>query len=237
MFSLFPWQATQRAHLPPCVEEYLATSRPVDEKSWRDVSYSVLDLETTGLIANRDVILSIGLVEIDQGRIHLERNWYSLVQPPPDVQVPAESICIHKLMHCDLVDAPALREVLLELLARLRGRVLVVHFAQIDIEFLKRALRKLWGVPMQGPAIDTMRIAQMMYQQDMRLMGEEGMGRRMVTSLSELAEDARLPIYEQHNALTDALTTAQLFLAQATRLERRGMGTLRGLLRAGRCLR
>jgi hypothetical protein len=44
-----------------------------------------------------------------------------------------------------------------------------------------------------------------------------------------------LPVHPEHDPLHDALTTAQLFLALATRLERHGRGTLGALRRlAGR---
>jgi DNA polymerase-3 subunit epsilon len=59
----------------------------------------------------------------------------------------------------------------------------------------------------------------------------------MITALGPLAAQAGLPVYSEHNALSDALTTAQLFLSQAMQMERQGEGTLRRLLKAGRCLR
>jgi hypothetical protein len=40
-------------------------------------------------------------------------------------------------------------------------------------------------------------------------------------------------VYAQHNALNDAVTTAQLFIAQATILADQGRSNLAGLIRAG----
>ncbi len=231
----FLTNSASRAIEPPIMKHYTAAACIAERVAWRDVGYAVLDVETTGLNTKRDAILSIGLVEIEQGRIMLERTWYALVQPPPHVTVPAESIRIHRLFRGDVAAAPTLDQILPELLERLMGRVLVVHFAQIDIDFINRALHQLWRAKLRGPALDTMRIAQALYHQERWLTGHDGM--HSVTSLRELAQRYNLPIHSEHNALSDAITTAQLFLAQATRLERRGEGLLLHLLNKGRCLR
>lgn len=226
---------TAQTTLPPEVQTYLHAPRLPERVPWREVDYAVLDLETTGLNARRDAILSIGLVEVRQGRVQLDSSWYALVQPPAGVQVPAASIRIHGLLRGDVAHAPHLTDVLPELLERLAGRVLVVHFARMDVDFLARALQQTWRVQLRGPALDTMQIAQGLYHQERWLTGHDGM--RPVTSLRELAEQVHLPIANEHNALSDAITTAQLFLAQAIRLERRGNGSLQHLLQMGRCLR
>ena len=62
-------------------------------------------------------------------------------------------------------------------------------------------------------------------------------GRRPEASLrlADLARAHGLPVHPEHDPLHDALTTAHLFLALATRLERHGRGTLGALRRiAGR---
>jgi DNA polymerase-3 subunit epsilon len=224
-----------RQHLPGYVQKYLDAASPDDHLSWRAVPYSVLDIETTGLNSKRDQMLSVGLVDIEDGRIRLDRSWYTLLQPTEQVVIPAESIRIHGLLHHDIRQARSLEEVLPELLNRLAGRVLIVHYAPIDVKFLSRALNRLWNARLRGPAIDTILLAQTLYHQQRWTDGHDGMN--PVTALRPLAEQAGIPIHQQHNALGDAITTAQLFLAQSTRLEQNGHGTLRNLLRAGRCLR
>ena len=52
--------------------------------------------------------------------------------------------------------------------------------------------------------------------------------------LQTLTEQLGLPSHHPHQALGDALTTAQVFLALATRLERLGHGTLADLVHADR---
>lgn len=52
--------------------------------------------------------------------------------------------------------------------------------------------------------------------------------------LSDLAERYGVPVARTHHALSDAFTTAQLFLVLATRLEQLGADGVRALVRAGR---
>ncbi len=231
------WFSTEPQALPPYVEDYINGPRPDEQISWRAVPYTVLDIETTGLDARRDAVLSIGLVEIEEGRIRLDKRWYTLVRPPDDMVVPAESIRIHGLLREDVAGAPSFAEILPDLLCRLAGHVLVVHYSAIDVRFLSRTLEETWGVKLRGPAIDTMLLGQALHHYANISGQESANGAGAPTALRVLAESAGVPIHAQHNALSDALTTAQLFLAQVTRLERYGFGTLRQLLKAGRCLR
>jgi DNA polymerase-3 subunit epsilon len=226
----------RRTHAPPdFVRAYLDAPRPNADVSWRAAPYTVLDVETSGLAPRSDALLAIGLVDIDAGRVLVERSWHTLIHPPDGLVVPGESIRIHGLLHGDLAQAPPLTEVLPELLRRLSGRVLVVHVAAIDIGFLNRALRQCYGAALRGPAIDTARLAAHLRRQERFIRGHTAAPSTL--ALSSLAEEANLPIFSEHNALNDALTTAQLFLAQATRLEQLGARTLGKLLRTGGCIR
>lgn len=220
------------ANLPEPVVAYLDAPRPDEALPWRDVAYSVIDVETTGLDSRRDALLAIGLVEIDAGRIRLDRCWQTLVRPPAGIAENGDAIRVHGLLPQDVAHAPIEAAALPELLRRLTGRVLVVHVAEVDIGFLRAALRRLYQVDPRGPAIDTARLARYLHQG----RPEHG-SQQPAVQLRALAERAGLPVYAEHNALNDALTTAQLFLAQATDLESQGGPRLRDLLRAGGRLR
>ncbi len=228
---MFSW--LRRHDQPEFVRAYAAGPWPAPRTPWREVEYAVLDVETSGLDPRRDALLAIGLVAIEAGRIRLDRRWSTLVRPPDGLLVGGDSIRIHGLLRADLAAAPPPDEVLPELLARLRGRAMVVHVASIDVGFLNAALRARYGARLRGPILDTARIAMNLHERA-QLIGEAPQGAPAPpTQLRSLAERLGLPVFAEHDALGDALTTAQVFLAQATWLEQRGAGTLRGLLRAG----
>ncbi len=225
--------AFRRRARPEWLQAYVAGPWPAPSMPWREATYCVLDVETSGLDARRDELLAVGLVEIEAGRVRLDRTWYSLIRPPDGLLVAAGSIRIHQLTRAELAVAPPVEVVLPALLERLRGRVLVVHVAQIDVRFLNRALKTHVDAKLHGPKLDTARLAMTLHHHA-QILGEARHGMPApAIHLRALAESFGLPVHAQHNALSDAITTAQLFLAQANHLQHQGRSTLGGLLRSG----
>ena len=225
-------RALARADLPEPVRVHLSAPKPPDRLPWRQVTYTVLDLETTGLDPATDAIVAAGGLRVLDGRAAAATAFRLLVRP--DHQVPTAAIRIHGLLPGELAAAPPLAEQLATLLDRTLGDVLVVHVAEVDQAFLDAAMRRLWGCPLNATVLDTARMAAALNR---RLQLARPPGRRPGTSLrlADLARAHGLPVHPEHDPLHDALTTAQLFLALATRLERHGRGTLGALRRvAGR---
>ena len=81
------------------------------------------------------------------------------------------------------------------------------------------------GCPLNATVLDTARMAAALHDR-LRLARPPGSGRRPRGGWPTLARAYGLPVHPEHDPLHDALTTAQLFLALATRLERHGRGTL-----------
>lgn len=204
------------------------TPLPSDKLPWRRATYTVLDLETTGLDPAADVILSAGGLRIVAGRVVASSAFHLLARP--ERHVPTDTIRIHGLLPEHLAEAPPLHEQLEALLERLTGDVLVVHVAAVDRAFLNAALRRLWSCSLHAVVLDTAHLAAHLDHVRRWIIPDTG----EVPSpcdLAGLARAAGLPVHPQHDALNDALTTAQLFLVLATRLEMLGPGTLGALRR------
>ena len=108
------------------------------------------------------------------------------------------------------------------------GRALVAHVARIERAFLGRALRAQ-GVRLRGPIADTSVIGRLwLCERDGRAPRDPQLG--------DLAHALGLPAHAKHDALGDALTTAQVFITAATHLAALGVETVRSLTRAGRRL-
>lgn len=224
-------QALRRVGLAPEVRRFLESEWPTNGQPWRETRYVVLDLETSGLDARRDVILQIGSVEVVDGRVQLASAWETRVRPPDGMTIGVESIRIHQLLPEQLATAPTLTEVLPQLLDRLSGRVLVVHVAAVDVPFLDRALREHYSCGLMLPILDTARLAAALEQLQQLISPQEQ--RPSPRRLAELARAANIPVLRQHDALADALITAQLFLAQGCALEQFGHNTFGAMRRAG----
>jgi DNA polymerase III subunit epsilon len=194
-------------------------------RSWRDTAFAVLDFETTGLDPRRDHVLSFGVVRVEGGRVRLGESVYRVVRPP--VPLPPASIRVHGIRPGDLTEAPVLGDVVDELFLALEGRDLVAHAAGVELGFLEQ-LRVRHRGPRVRQAIDVIDLAGSLAALD------RGAPVPASPRLAALADTFGVPVARTHHAFGDALTTAQLFVVLATRMERLGAGRLRDLARPRR---
>jgi DNA polymerase-3 subunit epsilon len=216
------------------LRSYRDAEFPPADTPWREVAFSVVDLEMTGLDPASDEIISFATVTVSGGAVRLDDARYELVRPNrmPDW----DTIRIHGLREMDLEEAPPLNEVMDGLLEPLTGRPIVAHVAEVERGFLAAAL-SAFGTELRNPIVDTasMGLTLRRRQQLTPLRrGGDFSAPFAVSSpgLSSLARSLGLPVHRPHHADGDALTTAQVFIALATHLERfEDPLTLAGLVR------
>jgi DNA polymerase-3 subunit epsilon len=178
------------------------------KEAWRSVELVSLDFEATGLDFIRDRIISFGTVPIRRGGVELVDSVYQLVDPG-DVRPSPGSITVHGLRAIDLVGAPSVQAARTTLRRAIDHRFLVTWWAPVEAAFLDSLFgggRQAW----MRRAVDVREL----------VLGLEG--RRAATlTLGQAADRFGVPVASPHNALDDALVTAQLFLVVATKLGRR----------------
>ncbi|MBK1650010.1 exonuclease domain-containing protein [Rhabdochromatium marinum] len=184
---------------------------PRSERDYRDTDYLALDLETTGLYPAKDQILSFGWVPIDGNRIRLEGAQHRLVRI--DQAISADSAVIHQITDDQSARGEPLREVLADCLRALGGRVLLAHHARIERGFLAAACRQLFGNEPLLRVVDTLALARRSLERRQQAYRPDDV------RLHALARQYNLPQMPAHNALSDALNTAQVFLAQSAYLD------------------
>ncbi|MDQ6605909.1 MAG: exonuclease domain-containing protein [Actinomycetota bacterium] len=205
---------------------YATAELPRRGTPWREAAWCALDFELTGLDHRRDEIISFGAIPIHDGRLQLRSAVYGLVRP--ECPMDEAAIRVHGLRAVDLERAPALADAIGPLLEAITGRVLVVHTAAVERAFLGRALRA-HGLRLRGPIVDT-EVLGRVWLHERHGQGGEGL------SLGSLAASLGLPAERPHDALGDALTTAQVFIALATHFDARRPETVGGLTHAQRRL-
>lgn len=215
---LLEWRRRWRLRrMPDCpLRDYLATPFPKPGLDYRDVEYVAVDLETTGLNPRRDQILSIGWVRLVGNRIRLETARHRLVRVRGDI--PADSAVIHQITDDEAARGLSLSAALPELLAELAGRVLIAHHARVERGFLGIACKRLWGKGLLVRTLDTQAVARRLLERRQIPFKPSDL------RLHALCERYNLPRHGAHNALSDALAAAELFLAQAAHRDNgRGM--------------
>ncbi len=194
-----------RRRLPPGpLRTLLEAPLPDRARVVAATSFLALDLETTGLDARTDQIVSIGSVPIVEGRIRLAEARYRVLRIDGSVN---HSATIHGLRDRDVQHGEALEDVLPGLLNRLTDAVLLAHHAPFDLGFLNAACRRCYGAPLLVPVADTLTLARTALH--VRGVSVPRGGFR----LAALRARYGLPPLQAHHALADALATAELFLA------------------------
>lgn len=176
---------------------------------WRSYVFCAVDVETTGLDLQRDEVISIGAVTIEDGRFKSNGSFYEEMAPSQNPS-PA-SITVHGLRATDLAAARAPEVVIPELISYISSKYLIAHASWVEKAFLEHRLKK-YGQRYPKRVIDTAALARFAGYAEKEIGYEP--------SLEYLARKLNLPVYAPHHALGDAMTTAAVFLALAARIER-----------------
>jgi len=196
--------------------------------AWNDVTYWALDLETGGLDPARDPILAVGMVPIRAGVIRFGDRFETLVRPPASASITQDSVRAHQLVPGEVSGAPPLSDVVARIDGKLRedpGAALLVHQASLDIRFLRRAYKaasRSWPRPRVVDTVDLLVRA----AKKARFIRPDAQYAEPVLNLTLARKRLGLPDYGAHDALTDAISTAELFLVLRKVL---GARTLRDL--------
>lgn len=187
---------------------FASAPRPARRIPWREARWCALDLELTGLNPAKDVIIAVGAVPIDEGRLSLGHSIYTLVRTSK--RSDHDAVLAHKLRVADLADAPSLEDAIDLIFESLSGRVPVFHAAAVERSFLGPHFSER-GVRMP-PAADTEVLGRLLLRE-----------RDSVTAgrlpLGTLASMLSLPTGPAHHALGDAVTTGAAFIAVAASLD------------------
>jgi DNA polymerase-3 subunit epsilon len=193
--------------------------------AWDEVVYYALDLETGGLDSRNDPILAVGMVPVRAAHVQLGEAFRALVQPEDGAVINPESVRAHQLVWGELREAPPLSGVLREIAERLKDAVLIVHHRAIDVAFLRAAFDRhdlSWPRPQVVDTVDLLlHAARREHMRRPELPAD-----RPALNLTAARRKYGLPDYQAHDALTDAVATAELFLVLRKVL---GVRTLRHL--------
>jgi DNA polymerase III subunit epsilon len=176
------------------------------------LSYTVFDTETTGLEPSAgDRILQIGATRINAGKLRRQDCFDQLVDPQRSI--PPAGIPIHGITPEMIVGQPTIATVLPAFHAFAADTVLVAHNAAFDMRFLQ-LLEAETGIVFGQPVLDTLLLSAVVHPQ------------QESHRLEAIAERLGVQVLGRHNALGDAMVTAEVFLKLLPLLEAMGIRTL-----------
>ncbi|PCI61530.1 MAG: DNA polymerase III subunit epsilon [Gammaproteobacteria bacterium] len=188
------------------LKDFLAVPFPQPSTPFAQVPILAVDFETTGLNAVDDKLLSVGYVALQNRQIQLAQSYHQVINTGQKLKT--DNVLIHRITDNLQAQGHPLEVVVEQLLKALTGKVMLVHFARIERHFLQQACLELYGLAPIFPIIDTLALAKK--RLDMQDVAYDPSELR----LANLRKKYQLPNHLAHNALNDAIATAELLLAQ-----------------------
>lgn len=174
--------------------------------------YTAFDTETTGLQPSHgDEIIQIGALKVSNGNIHTNETFEALIDPRRSIS--SESIKIHGISQAEVEGKPTIDQVLPIFYEFCEGSVLLGHNVAFDMRFLQLKEQST-HIVFKQPVIDTLLLSAVAYPN------------QPLHSLESSMALLGVQIEHRHNACSDAVATAQVFLKLVPLLEERGIITL-----------
>ncbi|WP_082393016.1 DEDD exonuclease domain-containing protein [Nocardia arizonensis] len=181
-----------------------------------DVTFVVVDLETTGTSPDRDAITEIGAVKVRGGEVLGE--FATLVDP--GVPIPPAVVHVTGITTAMVAAAPRIEAVLPGFLEFAAGSVLVAHNARFDTAFLRAAAARLDTPWPAFTVLCTVKLARRVLSRDEAPSVRLGVLARVLGAGTE----------PTHRAFEDAKATVDVLHALIARVGNQGVHSLTELL-------
>ncbi len=199
--------------------EVVLVERDKGDPGIAEVSFAVVDVETTGMPSAEHRITEIAVILVDAGEV--VDDFVTLVNP--GIPIPARIEDLTGISDAMVSDAPPFAEVAAPLLELLGDRVLVAHNSPFDMNFINAELGRTLDVGLLNSALCTVRLSRALVPglEDYRL--------------DSVARYFGVEVKRRHRALGDAAATAVVFLRLIDLAREKGWTRLSQLQRvAGR---
>lgn len=180
-----------------------------------DVTFCVLDLETTGGSAADCEITEIGAVKYRGG--DLKGTFQTLVDP--GLPIPPSITVLTGITQAMVFDAPKIAAALPAFLEFIGDAIIVGHNVRFDMSFLNMAAERLGYGKLRNNQVDTAALARRLIRPEVRNL-----------RLRTLAAHFRSPVTPVHRALEDARATAHVLHGLLERAGSLGVTNLDDLL-------
>lgn len=207
------------AHLSAALQAWRSLPEPDLDRPLADLRWVVVDTESSGLDPARDRLLSLGACAIRNKLLRLDETFEArLRQSRPSAE---DNILLHGITAGEQLAGEEPAAALIAFLQFLQGDVPVAFHAAFDAALIGRALRAHLGVKFRRVWFDAADIVAALFSQDVAA------GRSLDDWLARFA----IPCDTRHDALSDAVATAELLLLAQEQAVARGIATARELHR------
>ncbi len=187
------------------------------ENSLESSRFVVIDVESSGLNLSLDHLIAIGAVAVTKGKIDVADSFEVVLQQTESSS--HENILIHGISRSAQRNGVPPADALLLFLQYLQKTPLVAFHVTFDETMIRRAMKQFLGLSFRHDWLDLAYVMPGLYPEkskQLRLLDEW-----------HRHFDIRNPA--RHNAVADAVSTAQLFLVAARRAREKRISTYQSL--------
>ncbi len=181
-----------------------------------DDRYVVFDLETTGFSPERNKIIEIGAVKVENGVI--VDKFSTFVNPKEPIPYHIEELT--SIRDDMVMDAPEIDDILPQFMAFCQDAIMVAHNADFDMSFIVKNCERA-QIAREFTVVDTVALARVLLP---------GLNR---FKLDTVAKALGISLDNHHRAVDDAGCTAEIFVKFIEMLKDRGVEDLDGVNQLG----
>ncbi len=174
-----------------------------EKAEFRKASFTVLDVETTGLSPKTNKVIEIGLVKVEEGKI--TETFSSFINPQS--YLPKEITKLTGITEDDLYDAPLFTDLIFQFNQFIGNSIIVAHNSQFDTSFLKAEYQRSEENFLDNPVLCTLRLARQLFPS------------LPSKSLKDVVKFLKIKHKNLHRALADAMVTAKVLIKMMDILE------------------
>lgn len=207
------------------VEEYeslfgksIPPMRPISQ-----LTFVVLDTETTGLDHKKDFIISFGAIKLRSYVLKIDTSMEIYLQTPVKNK---EAIQVHEIL--DTRQGMAIKDFAKEFLAYIKNDVIVGHHIGFDLSMLEKILKPFGLKKLLNPVLDTQYFAMRL---EKGLQYDPSMGKPGEYGLDSLCERYGIELNDRHTAAGDSFLTGQLLMKLLKMGEKKGIKDFGALMR------
>ncbi len=174
-------------------------------------SYVCFDCETTGLDPKKDSIITLSAIKIQENQVLTSQALNLTIKQ--DKVISAESIRVHRIRNVDVEQTNAIyadeREAMEAFLQFIHQSTLVGYYLEFDVAMVNSVIKPWLGVGLPNPKIE---VSELYYQRE---LNRQKHGYKQVDidlKFTTILKKLELPNLGQHDAFSDALMTALIFI-------------------------
>ncbi len=181
-------------------------------------SYVCFDCETTGLDPKKDKIVSLSAIKIEGSQILTSQSLNLLIEQ--DALITPGSIVVHHIRNIDVIESESSsvrlmteKQAIEAFLHFIKGSILVGYYLEFDVAMVNQVIKSWLGVTLPNRQIE---VSALFYDWVVRLAkrnGQQGLQQMDIDlTFDNILQQLSLPNVGQHDAFSDALMTALIFV-------------------------